>query len=153
MQQQLIEQLRDIHLPQPPTDDTWQLAMLVALLSIAIVSVVYGLFQRLRSSPPVWQRDAINSLRQAKALEPHAALTDAAITLRGVANHLRQDDWARNATGRTYLRHLDEVFDGKFFVDGPGHVFGDLLYRQTPSRSLADDAIDGLITLLKRYSR
>jgi len=151
MQQNLVEQLRDIHQPAVPADDSLQLMLILAVLIVASLSLLYSIWRLYRPVRPAWQRRAIDELENARQSADSDSLANAAMTLRRAVAHMGATSDMSKSSGSRYLHQLDELFDCDFFTAGSGAIFGNPLYQQTVSSSEVDNAINGVSELLQQH--
>ena len=152
-----LQQLRDIHLPEPPgwwppAPGWWLLAALaVAALWWAIVRLRA---RRRRSAPLRFGRAAYAEIfrrYQDGELDYPEYLDETDELIKRVLIHGLDDHRARRATGEAWLRHLDGYLGDSGFSRGPGRVLGDERFRPEPTGDPA--ALHQLVTrLLKSLS-
>ena len=154
MQPDLLQQLRDIHLPAapgwwPPAPGWWVLA---ALLAAGLAFLAYLTWQAIRRRRPIraaqrcyegvfgaWQRheiDAATYLHQTNEL------------LKRLFIHGLQDDGARPLSDGDWLTYLDTHGGGNGFRQGPGRQLGNQRFQPRPE---ADP--DTLHPLVRRVFR
>lgn len=138
MQPDLLQQLRDIHLPVdplwwPPAPGWWLLALAAIVGLVYAIRLLYQAYQRRRP------------IRRARVLyrELHANYTKGVIdapTFLHEANELLKrlfihglhDDRARKANDSTWLRLLDERSNSTAFSEGPGTQLGNQRFKLSP---------------------
>ncbi len=157
MQPDLLQQLRDIHLPPepgwwPPAPGWWLLAL---LLAVALIYLAHRVRQGVARRRPIrlarqcyetlyarYQRgdiDAADFLHQANEL------------LKRLYVHGLHDDDARRANDAAWLAYLDAHGGGSAFTRGPGRQLGN--QRFAPEPEADPRALDPLIRRLLRVAR
>lgn len=149
MDQSLLQQLRDIHLPAapgwwPPAIGWWLLAL---ILAGALVWMIRGLIRRWRRFRPA--RSARALYREVSQELRSGAISQAQYVhrtnelLKRFVMHGLQDHAIGPESGDRWLRYLDERYGQAAFSHGAGRCLGTERFR----RDLAIDpeALDGLI--------
>jgi len=142
--EQILEQLRDVQLPPAPEGTS---VWLIALNLLLLLLVLLGLYRRSRRSRDRWRRDALFQVRQARSMAPATAILALAKLLRQILLYRQQD---KPCEGRSWLLHLDAVFDTRWFSEADGQVFGDALYQPT---DMDDDELQDVCTQLEQLIR
>lgn len=149
--EQLLAQLRDIHLPLAPESASAGLPSIAGLLVAALVgAMALGYW--------LWRRRRFAALRSLRTLaRNHARNGDTIELARALAALLRAHAARRfpaspvaGMIGQEWLGFLDAHGGGGDFRHGPGAVLADLPYRAT-----ADVAVDerALLALAERWLR
>jgi hypothetical protein len=139
MQPDLLQQLRDIHVPPDPS--WWPLAPGWWLLAIAaMVCCVLALRQLLRYARrrrPIKRARrlyrALHGRLQDGEIPPQTNVHESNELLKRLLIHGLGIRAARPATDLTWLRILDERYGSPAFSDGPGQILGNERFRQTPT--------------------
>lgn len=157
MEPDLLQQLRDIHLPPaplwwPPAPGWW----LVALVLLAALG--YGVYRLKRS---VARRRPIRDARRRYAalyaayqrgeLDGTAYLHQANELLKRLYVHALHDDRARRANDADWLALLDARAGGSGFSAGPGSQLGNQRFRARPDAD--PDALHPLIARVFETAR
>jgi hypothetical protein len=157
MQPDLLQQLRDIHLPEapslwPPAPGWW---ILLAAVLAAIVWAGYRVYRRWRRFAPVREAGRLYRALQAEfsrgACTPDEYLHRANALLKRLAVFGLRDAFARPLTGRAWLAYLDERVGAPDFSAGPGACLGDPRFRRQPAFDAA--ALHALLTRLFQSER
>ena len=152
MQADLLQQLRDVHLPAdpsswPPAIGWWMLAI---LLSAGLVMLVRWLVARIRRQQPLKQArhlyDTLYSNYQLGLVDPQEFLHQANELLKRLMIHGLGKDEARKANDTDWLLMLDAVAGHNQFSDGPGQALGN---QRFSANAQAD--VDKLNPLLQRF--
>ena len=139
MQPDLLEQLRDIHLPMqpswwPPAPGWWLLA---AALLLGLGFLARHLLLRRRRMGPIRQaRQLLDELfqdYQSGRLSPAGFVHASNELLKRLLVHSLQHAEARPASGREWLALLDGYAASNDFSQGPGAVLGDARFQPEPS--------------------
>lgn len=147
---QLLEQLRDIHQPAPPSEPAiWPIAIALLIIGTAIVALILRHWKRRQRS---WLSAALQEL---DSIQHHANSTarlhTAELLKRIVLTHDNNAD-IRKLHGNAWLRHLDQFFKTRFFSEGDGRIYGDTLYQ--PNTNIDSALIyKKLRKLIKRRNR
>jgi len=112
---ELLDSIRDIHVPPPPESSS---ALLLGLLGLFIV------FLRRRTRV---NRSLQKELQTIRSKPQKTALVELAVLLRRVMHHLHGDK-INLLQGQLWLDALDATFNTRFFTKGDGSVFGNALY-------------------------
>jgi len=152
MNQDLLQQLRDIHLPPEP--GWWPPAFGWWLLALALATAIAWLACKLLDR---WRR--FRPARTARALyrEISAQLADGNISpvqylhrtgelLKRFAVHASGDLTMAPESGDAWLRYLDDRYGQQAFSRGPGRFFGARRFRPNP-----DPDTHFLDSLVKRF--
>lgn len=147
-----LQQLRDIHLPEPP--GWWPPAPGWWLLAGLAVAALWWAFVRLRarrrrSAPLRFGRAAYAEVFRRYRhgeLDYREYLDETDELIKRVLIHGLGDDRARRATGEAWLAHLDGYLGDGGFSRGPGRVLGDERFRPQPGGDPA--ALHQLVTRL-----
>jgi hypothetical protein len=143
----LIERLRPLH---PPTSDGMtEILVMWAIGCLFAAALTRAGFYVLARRRPV-RRAALAALAASRALPAPERLAAQARLLRDVAR--ASDPGAAALRGDDWLQRLDALFGTRFFSDGPGRAFGDMLYQPRPDdpAQALDDELAGLLTRLER---
>ena len=156
MQPDLLQQLRDIHLPAdpagwPPAPGWWVLAL------VGIGLAVWG-FRKLREAQRRRQPiklarryyDEVYASFARGEIDGPAYLQETNELLKRLYIHGIGDDRARSANDANWLTYLDERSDSTSFTDGPGAQLGNQRFRPTPDAD--PDALHPLVAELFRNS-
>lgn len=152
MQPSLLDQLRDIHLPNapalwPPAPGWWLTA---ALLTAALVALGRYLRARRRRTLPVRtaQRllDELYRDYQQGAVAATSFVHGSNELLKRLLIHTLRDPTARPASGRSWLDLLDRYAASNEFTQGAGRVLGDTRFQPAPSIDVA-----ALFALLQEF--
>lgn len=157
MQPDLLQQLRDIHLPAdpgwwPPAPGWWLLAVvLVCLLVWSLIRVR----RAIRSRRPIrlaraYYDEVYAAYRQGQIDAP-AYLHQTNELLKRLYVHALHDDAARAANDETWLRYLDQRSGGTAFSDGAGTQLGN--QRFSPQAQADPEALHPLVAELFRTAR
>jgi hypothetical protein len=131
----LLQQLRDIHLPDPPglwppAPGWWLVALL--MLGLLIWLAALGLAAE-RGRRPIRRArrlyDGVYRRYQSGDLTIREYLDQSNELLKRLLIHGLGDDAARRATGPAWLALLDRHMDEPAFSDGPGAALGDVRFR------------------------
>lgn len=149
---ELLELLRDIHLPiAPPEPSAWPLLLSIVLIVLSLLVFLFHRFQQRTN----WAKQATRELDTIQRGDnPNAQLQIATLLKRIVITHDKRPIVGR-LTGDPWLRYLDQFFNTHYFCTGTGRVFGDALYKpdQTQSRSDTALVISELRKLIRRKDR
>lgn len=157
MQPDLLQQLRDIHLPAdpvwwPPAPGWWLLALVVLGLTIWAVQKLKA--ARRRRAPLKLARQYYEEVYASFArgeIDGPAYLQATNELLKRLFVHGIGDDRARSANDETWLTYLNEQSGSVSFTEGPGAQLGNQRFRPTPSAD--PDALHPLVADLFRTSR
>jgi hypothetical protein len=142
MPSDLLQQLRDIHLPAepgwwPPAPGWWLLA---ALLAAAFAWMIGQLINRARHRRPGRRaRQLFTDLQaayQAGDLPAATFVHESNELLKRLLIHGFGIDAARAASDHTWLRLLDERYGKPEFTQGPGRALGNDRFRRSPSADI-----------------
>ena len=149
MDQELLQQLRDIHLPVepgwwPPAIGWWLVATALALLTAWAVWRLAARWRRFRPAR------AARSLYAELSGELHAGTIPAALylhrtneLLKRFALHGTADPAVGPQSGDRWLRYLDRRYGQAAFSHGPGRCFGNERFRRRVRYDAS--AVDGLV--------
>ncbi|MCB1426206.1 MAG: DUF4381 domain-containing protein [Zhengella sp.] len=144
-----LDDLRDIHLPDPPPGlPDWLLVFIAASALAAAVLLITTLFSR--GSPAI--RATLAQLDKVDTGDDGRAIAHMAMLLRRYALARLKGPSASDAarlTGEAWLERLDDLTQSRFFTHGDGRVFGHALYAGGPYPD-ADLLKHDLARLLKR---
>lgn len=144
-----LDDLRDIHLPEPPPGlPDWLLIFITAAAAASAVLLVVSLFGR--GSPAI--RATLAQLDRIDTRDNGAAIAHMATLLRRYALARLKGPPASEAarlTGDAWLARLDQLTRSRFFTQGDGRVFGEALYARGPHPD-AEGLKHDLARLLKR---
>jgi hypothetical protein len=153
----LLQQLRDIHLPDPPAAwppaPGWWILALVLLAGLAWLAVRAFAAER-RRRPIRRARHLYADLyrrHQNGELSTREYLNASNELLKRLFIHGMGEPAARRANGRAWLELLDRHTDGSPFTDGPGAALGDERFRpvvETDARAV-HQAISELLTRIR----
>ena len=121
---ELLDSIRDIHVPPPPESSSALLLGLLGLFIVLFVIVAAGLFLRRRTRV---NRSLQKELQTIRSKPQKTALVELAVLLRRVMHHLHGDK-INLLQGQLWLDALDATFNTRFFTKGDGSVFGNALY-------------------------
>lgn len=142
--EQILSQLHDIRLPPAPEGVApWLIAANLVLFLI----VLAGLYCRWKRKRNGWRHDALRQVRQARSMEPTAAILTLAKLLRQIMLYRQYDI---SADGPSWLANLDEAFHTQWFSQSEGQAFGRALYRPT---TISDEELQRLCKHLERLIR
>ena len=157
MQPDLLQQLRDIHLPSdpiwwPPAPGWWLLAMASICL---LIWLGIRLRQANRRRRPVKLARAyyedVYAAYQRGTIDAPTYLHQTNELLKRLYVHGLHDDEARSANDSTWLSYLDEQSGGLNFSQGAGTQLGNQRFSQTP---VADpETLHPLVSNLFRIAR
>lgn len=126
-----LQDLRDIHLPEPID---WQWApgwwLLGIIAGVSVVCAAIWLLRRYRQR--AFRREALAMLaaqRQVTELSPLEQAQALTRLLKRVAISRYGREQAAGLTGQAWLAFLDQTGGTDAFSQGPGKVLGDDLYR------------------------
>ena len=152
MNPDLLQQLRDIHLPTapgwwPPAIGWWLLA---ALLAAALVWLGIRLVRRWRRFRPARAAErlyrGIDEQLRAGAISPAEYAHRANELLKRFALYGARNQAMATESGDRWLRYLDERYGQMAFSRGAGRCLGGARFR--PEFAIDTEALDGL---LRRY--
>jgi hypothetical protein len=135
MSADLLQQLRDIHVPDapgwwPPAPGWWLLAILL------LAAVVWGVLEALtaaRRRRPIRRAQRlyqeIYRRRQSGQLTAREYLNESNELIKRLLIHGLGEDAARRANGADWLAMLDRHAQEPDFTAGPGAALGDLRFR------------------------
>lgn len=157
MQPDLLQQLRDIHLPQdpawwPPAPGWWLLALICIGLIIWAARGLRAAYRRRR--PLKLARgyyDEIYSAFSRGEIDGPTYLQQTNELLKRLYIHGLGDDQARSANDANWLSYLDERFGGNAFSQGPGIQLGNQRFQPAPEAD--PEALHPLVTKLIRNAR
>jgi hypothetical protein len=138
MQPDLLQQLRDIHLPTdpiwwPPAPGWWLLALLTIAGLVYAIRFLYQAYERRR--PIRRARVLYRNLHTEYArgvIDAPTFLHEANELLKRLFIHGLHEDRARKANDASWLRLLDERSDSKAFSEGPGRQLGNQRFKLLP---------------------
>lgn len=154
MQPDLLQQLRDIHLPAepvwwPPAPGWWLIAV---LLMVGLYYAVRLLRQAIERRRPIRRARALyqelHASYQQGLIDAPTYLHEANELLKRLVIHGLHDDRARRANDAAWLALLDERSRSASFTEGPGRYLGNQRFSKTP---IADPEL--LHPLLTRFLR
>jgi len=135
MAAELLQQLRDIHLPEPPA--LWPPAPGWWFLALLLIAALAWL--ALRAVAAARRRRPIRRARQLYAdlyrrhqqgeLSAREYLNGSNELLKRLFIHGLDEPAARRANGRAWLELLDRYIDGAPFTEGPGAALGDARFQ------------------------
>ena len=139
MQPDLLQQLRDIHLPAeptwwPPAPGWWLLA--AALLIGGALAVRWALAYYRRRRPLKRAQQLLDSLYarlRAGDIAPEAYVHESNELLKRLLIHGLGLHEARSASDGAWLGMLDEYYGGEAFSQGPGQILGNERFRRSPA--------------------
>lgn len=147
-----LDDLRDIHLPDPPPGlPDWLLIFITAAAAASAVLLIVTLFGR--GSPAI--RATLAQLERIDTGDEARAIAHMATLLRRYALARLTGPSASEAarlTGEAWLERLDHLTGSRFFTHGDGRVFGETLYARGPHPG-AESLKQDLARLLKRQGR
>ena len=157
MQPNLLQQLRDIHLPAdplwwPPAPGWWLLALIgIGLLVWAGVRIreAYRRRQPLKLARRYYEEVYASFSRG--EIDGPAYLQQTNELLKRLYIHGVGDDRARSANDANWLSYLDERSGGSAFTEGPGAQLGNQRFRPIPDAD--PDTLHPLVAELFRNSR
>ncbi len=157
MQQDLLQQLRDIHLPSepswwPPAPGWWLVTLLVLIL----------VFWGIRTLRHAWRRRQPIKLARSYYADVYAAFQQGDIDggtylnrtnelLKRLYIHGIGDDGARSASDAEWLEYLDGKLGTPGFSSGPGRQLGNQRFRPEPDAD--PEALHPLVVRLFREAR
>jgi hypothetical protein len=157
MQPDLLQQLRDIHLPAdplwwPPAPGWW----LLALLGIGAIIWLGGQLRaahRRRQPLKLARRyyDEVYAAFSRGEIDAPAYLQQTNELLKRLYIHGIGDDQARSANDANWLSYLDEQSGGSAFTQGPGAQLGNQRFRPAPE--VDPDTLHPLVARLFRNAR
>ena len=138
MQQDLLQQLRDIHLPADPS--WWPPAPGWWLLALMIFGVLIWGLRRLQAA---WRRrrpirlageyyEAVYRAYASGEIDGRDYLHQTNELLKRLYVHGIGDDAARSANDADWLAYLDERSGSTAFSNGPGSQLGNQRFRRSP---------------------
>jgi len=152
MDSNLLQQLRDIHIPLeagwwPPAPGWW------LLLVLALIALVYllGMFRQwLRKRQPLKQARTLyaeiyHNYRTGVISETHYLHASNELLKRLVIHGLDKQS-ARKINDRSWLKFLDNLSGRNDFCEGPGHLLGNQRFREYPQ---AD--VEALHPIIERF--
>ncbi len=157
MQPDLLQQLKDIHLPVeptwwPPAPGWWVLALIVIGLIIWAAGRLRAAYRRRR--PLKLARgyyDEVYSAFSRGEIDGPAYLQQTNELLKRLYVHGVGDDRARSANDENWLAYLDARSGDNAFTQGPGRQLGNQRFQPTPD---ADPAtLHPLVSKLFRNAR
>ena len=149
MQPDLLQQLRDIHLPLdpswwPPAPGWWLLGLLLVAALVHLIRLLVASIKRQRPLKDARRLYATLYVNFRKGLlEPEEFLHQANEMLKRTVIHGLGDDSARKANDLIWLKILDARHGSVEFSEGPGRVLGNQRFRENPQADI--DALDRLI--------
>ena len=152
MQPNLLDQLRDIHLPTAPT--LWPPApgwwLTAALLVTGLVLLSRYLLARRRRALPVRKAqqllDELYRDYQQGAVAAAGFVHGSNEVLKRLLIHTLRDPAARPASGRGWLDLLDDYAASNEFTEGAGRVLGNSRFQPAPNVDVA-----ALFALLQQF--
>lgn len=157
MQQDLLQQLRDIHLPAEPS--WWPPAPGWWLLGLATVALLFWAVRELRRA---WRRRQPIKLARSYYADVYASFQQGEIDgqtylnrtnelLKRLYIHAIGDDTARSANDAQWLEYLDARLGSTGFTSGPGRQLGNQRFRSIPESD--PEALHPLVNRLFREAR
>ncbi len=152
---QLLQQLRDIQEPLPPTDSS---GVLLGLMLLGLFAILLGCaywvhwkkasinrilckeIQHIKNQTKIAQSTAnLNRSNRQNVTNKHIsnrnAIHQLATILRRTLHHLHGDE-VNLLEGQPWLDKLDSTFGTRFFTQGNGTIFGHDLYKKHQSSQL-----------------
>lgn len=157
MQPDLLQQLKDIHLPAdpswwPPAPGWWLL--LVAAL-IAALWCARKLRQAIQRRRPIWEArklyQALHDRYRAGQIEAPAYLHEVNELLKRLFVHGLHDTPSRKANDIVWLERLDATVGSTEFTEGPGRQLGNQRFQSVPEAD--PEALHPLLTRLLKEVR
>ena len=157
MQPDLLQQLRDIHLPVepgwwPPAPGWWFLAL---LLVAGLGWLAYLTRQAVRRRRPIRQArrqyEDIYAAWQQNTIDAATYLQQTNELLKRLFIHGLHDDQARPLSDTCWLTYLDAHGGGGSFRQGPGEQLGNQRFRPRPTAD--PESIHPLVRRLFRNAR
>ncbi len=149
MDQPLLQQLRDIHLPAvpgwwPPAIGWWLLALVLAGILAWMIRRLAGRWRRFRPARTArtLYRELARELR-CGSISPAQYVHRTNELLKRFALHGRQDHSVGPESGERWLRYLDGRYGQAAFSHGPGRCLGTERFR--PEVAVDAEALDRLI--------
>ncbi|MCZ6711931.1 MAG: DUF4381 domain-containing protein [Gammaproteobacteria bacterium] len=139
MQPDLLQQLRDIHIPAdpvwwPPAPGWWLLA--VATLFGCVLAVRFA-FRHYRRRRPIRRTrrlyQALHGRLSAGEITAESYVHQSNELLKRLLIHGLGIRAARPASNMDWLQILDKYHGGSAFSDGPGQVLGNERFRKSPA--------------------
>ena len=157
MQPDLLQQLRDIHLPAepawwPPAPGWWLLALITLGLAIWLGSRLRAAYRR--RQPVKLARQYYDDLYDAFGrgeIDGPAYLQQTNELLKRLYVHGVGDDRARSANDAQWLAYLDEQSGSTSFSNGPGAQLSNQRFRPSPEAD--PDSLHPLVAELFRKAR
>ena len=157
MQPDLLQQLRDIHLPAdpswwPPAPGWWLLALIGLAALIWLVNRIRASYRR--RQPLKLARRYYDDLYAAFGrgeIDGPAYLQQTNELLKRLYIHGVGDDRARSANDANWLAYLDEQSGGTAFSNGPGVQLGNQRFQSAPQAD--PDTLHPLVAELFRKAR
>lgn len=139
MQPDLLQQLRDIHVPAdplwwPPAPGWWLLAAAILLGCILAVRFAYRTYRRrrpIKRTRRLYQ--ALHARLRAGEIPAETYVHESNELLKRLLIHGLGIQAARPASDTAWLRMLDECYGSAAFSDGPGQILGNERFRKTPA--------------------
>ncbi|MFU8816633.1 MAG: DUF4381 domain-containing protein [Pseudomonadales bacterium] len=153
----VLQQLRDIHLPEPPglwppAPGWWLLAL---LLLAALIWLGARMLAAARVRRPIRRArslyDDIYRRHQGGEISTRAYLDESNELIKRLLIHGLGDDQARRANGEAWLALLDRHADEPAFTSGPGSALGDARFRPdvTADTAAVHQAISRLLARIQ----
>ncbi|MFP6817609.1 MAG: DUF4381 domain-containing protein [Pseudomonadales bacterium] len=138
MQPDLLQQLRDIHIPAdplwwPPAPGWWLLAaatLLGCLLAVRFVFREYPRRRPIKRTRRLYQ--ALHGRLRAGEITAESYVHQSNELLKRLLIHGLGIRAARPASDIDWLKMLDEYHGSAAFSDGPGQILGNERFRKTP---------------------
>jgi hypothetical protein len=157
MQPDLLQQLKDIHLPAdptwwPPAPGWW---LLLAAAVIAALWLARRLQQAIKQRRPIWEArrlyKTLHETYENGQIDAATYLHEANELLKRLFVHGLHDDPARKANDAAWLQRLDTTVGSTEFTEGPGRQLGNQRFRPVPEAD--PDALHPLLTRLLKEVR
>lgn len=138
MQPDLLQQLKDIHMPAdplwwPPAPGWWLLAAAIVVGCVLGIRQVARYYRRRRPIKRARRLyHALHARLQEGEIAPQAYVHESNELLKRLLIHGLGLSAARPATDDAWLRILDEQYGGAEFSAGPGQILGNERFRPIP---------------------
>jgi hypothetical protein len=152
MQNDLLQQLRDIHTPfeagwWPPAPGWW---VLLALALIALVYLIRSFREQLRKRQPIKQARTLyaeiyHNYRTGVISQTRYLHASNELLKRLVIHGLGRQS-ARKINDRTWLKFLDNLSGRTDFCEGPGRLLGNQRFHENPEVD-----VEALHPILERF--
>ena len=155
--QQILADLRDIHLPEIEAGaGSGDLVLWPLVLVLAAALIIFWLMLRRRT---LWRRDVLGDLERienaAKTGQQKDGWADLAILLKRFAIQRQGRAKVARLSGEAWLQQLDELFGGDHFTNGPGRSLISFPYQISSvigdEQEKGSDDLRATIDLIRRH--